>query len=136
MKKKLDSSEEITVKGIKISKKRIVVIAVAVLITIAIGVTLILLLSNKNDGKTIRTSAGRVKIEKSETKKIECEDYDNSLISLKIPKGWKVEVAPFDYIHYSFKLYNPKDTNYMLLFGMKLEGFNKSEAARNWQRTY
>jgi hypothetical protein len=24
----------------------------------------------------------------------------------------------------------------MLLFGMKLEGFNKSEASRNWQRTY
>ncbi len=136
MEKKKESSEETTVKGIKISKKRIVVIAVAVLITIAIGVTLILLLSNKNDGKTIRTSAGRVKIEKSETKKIEYEDYDNSLISLKIPKGWKVEVAPFDYIHYSFKLYNPKDTNYMLLFGMKLEGFNKSEASRNWQRTY
>ena len=44
-----------------------------------------------------------VKIVQSETKKITYEDYNNGLISMKIPTGWKVEVAPVDYIHYSFK---------------------------------
>ena len=127
--------EEISVKGINLTKNKLIIIGVVLLLVI-IGVTLALLLLNDNDKDMIRTTAGKVKIEKSEAKKIEYENYDNSLISLKIPKGWKVEVAPFDYIHYSFKLYNPKDPNYMLLFGMKLEGFNKSEAARNWQRTY
>ena len=39
-----------------------------------------------------------VKIKKAETKQIQYEDFNNGLISLKIPKGWKVEVAPADYI--------------------------------------
>ena len=50
---------------------------------------------------------------------------------MDIPKGWKVVVAPADFIHYSFKVYNPEDPNYMLLFGLKQEGFLKSEKARN-----
>ena len=60
----------------------------------------------------------------------------NDLISLKIPKGWKVEVPLVDYIHYTFKVYNPNNPDYMIIFMMKLEGFNKSEAARNWQKKY
>ena len=71
-----------------------------------------------------------VKIVQSETKKITYEDYNNGLISMKIPTGWKVEVAPVDYIHYSFKLYNPSNKNIMLLFGLKQEGFLKTEKAR------
>lgn len=78
-----------------------------------------------------------VKIVKSDNKKIEYEDYDNGLVSLKIPKGWKVDVAPVDYIHYSFKVYNPENPNYMFLFGLKQEGFLKSELARStYQKLY
>lgn len=71
-----------------------------------------------------------VKITKSETKTIEYEDYDNGLVSLKIPKGWKVEVPKVDYIHYCFKVYNPNNKDYMFSFNIKLEGFLKSEKAR------
>ena len=78
----------------------------------------------------------KVNIKKNETSTIKYEKYDNGLISLQIPKGWKVEVAPLDYIHYSFKVTNPKDPNYMVIFMMKLEGFNKSQAAKDWQQTY
>ena len=77
-----------------------------------------------------------VKIKKSETSKIEYDDYNNGLISLKIPKGWKVDVAPVDYIHYSFKVYNPQNTDYMLLFCLKFEGFLKSEKARSTYEKY
>ncbi len=84
----------------------------------------------------IRTKNGTVKITETAAKKVEYETYDNGLISLSIPKGWKVEVAPLDYIHYSFKMYNPQDSDYRVIFMMKLEGFNKSEAARNWQKKY
>lgn len=69
------------------------------------------------------------KIVKSETSKMTYDDYNNGLVSLKIPKGWQVEVAPADYIHYSFKVYNPQDPDYMFLFGLKQEGFLKSEKA-------
>ena len=86
-----------------------------------IGLVLVILL----------TGCNRVKIKPSETAKMTYEDYNNGLVSLKIPKGWKVEVAPADYIHYSFKVYNPNDLNYMFLFGLKQEGFLKSEKARS-----
>ena len=72
-----------------------------------------------------------VKIVKNEASKVTYEDYDNGLVSMKIPKGWKVEVAPADYIHYSFKVYNPENKDYMILFGLKQEGFLKSEKARS-----
>ena len=78
----------------------------------------------------------KVKIVKSETSKIKYETYNNGLISMQIPKGWKVEVAPSDYIHYNFKVYNPKDTDYIFFFGLKFEGYMKSDAARAWQQTY
>lgn len=77
-----------------------------------------------------------VKIVDSATKKITYDDYDNGLVSLKIPHGWKVEVAPTDYIHYSFKVYNPENKDYMFLFGLKQEGFLKSEKARSTYAKY
>ena len=77
------------------------------------------------------TGCDNVKIVKTEASKIAFEDYNNGLISMKIPKGWKVEVAPADYIHYSFKVYNPTNPDYMILFGLKQEGFLKSEKARS-----
>lgn len=78
----------------------------------------------------------KIKIIKSETSKIEYEDYDNGLIKLKIPKGWKVEIPQVDYVHYSFKVYNPENKNYMFLFSLKLEGFLKSEKARSTYAKY
>ena len=77
-----------------------------------------------------------VKIVKSETSKIQYEKYDNGLVSFQYPKGWKVEVAPADYIHYNFKVYNPSDPDYLFFFALKFEGYMKSETARNWQKTY
>ena len=77
------------------------------------------------------TGCSGVKIVKTEASKVTYENYDNGLVSLKIPKGWKVEVAPVDYIHYSFKVYNPEKPDYMFLFGLKQEGFLKSEKARS-----
>ncbi len=65
---------------------------------------------------------------------VDFETYDNSLVSLEIPKGWQVEVAPADYIHYSFKVFDPANKNRMLLFSLKLEGFLKSQGARDWYR--
>ena len=115
-----------------------IMIAVVVVTGIIIGggIGVVLTVLGSNGSNTIRTNKGTVKISKSETATIEYEDYNNGLISMKIPKGWKVEVAPFDYIHYSFKAYNPSNPNYMVAFMMKLEGFNKSQEAKDWQQRY
>lgn len=84
----------------------------------------------------VNVSTGGVKIVQTESSKITYEDFNNGLVSMKIPKGWKVEVAPTDYIHYSFKVYNPENKDYMFLFGMKQEGFLKTEEARKTYAKY
>ena len=85
---------------------------------------------------TITGCEEKVKIVESETKKIQYDDYNNGLVSFKKPKGWEVVVAPTDYIHYSFKVYNPEKPDYMFLFGLKQEGFLKSEKARSTYAKY
>jgi len=122
-------------------KRFIIILIVVIVLCIGVGSGLGYLLASNSDESSssdeIKLADGKkVSIVKNEASKIEYEKYDNGLVSLNIPKGWKVVVAPFDYIHYSFKVYNPEDPNYMFLFGMKLEGFNKSQAAKNWQKTY
>ena len=83
-----------------------------------------------DDDDDVISSKEKVNIVKSASSAVKYSNYDNGLVSLDIPSGWKVEVAPVDYIHYSFKVYNPKDKDYWFLFGLKQEGFLKSEKAR------
>lgn len=135
--KKQDSKVKTNIQEKMQNEKFIIILSLIVLIALVIGSVLgFVLLSSGDADKTIRTSKGKAKIVKSETSVIEYETFDNDLISLKIPKGWKVEVPSVDYIHYTFKVYNPNNPDYIMIFMMKLEGFNKSEAARNWQKKY
>ena len=119
-----------------ISKKKIIIIASVSALVLLIGITTIVLATKSISIKEILSGEPQVKIEKSENSSIEYEDYDNGLVSLKIPKGWKVEIPNVDYIHYSFKVYNPNNKNYMFLFGLKQEGFLKSEYARSTYAKY
>ena len=86
----------------------------------------------KKDDKDMKEE---VKIRESETKQIKLTKFDNGLFSLNIPEGWKVDVFG-DYIHYTIKVYNPKNPMYQMFFNMKTEGYNKSQAAKKWQQTY
>ena len=76
------------------------------------------------------TKKDEIRIVDSETKNIKYETFDNGLVSFEYPKGWKVEVAPTDYIHYAFKAYDPANPTYMFLFNLKQEGALKTEKAR------
>lgn len=135
--KKQDSKVKTNTQEKMQNKKFIIILSLVVLMALVIGSGIgLILLSSGGADETIRTSKGKAKIVKSEASVIEYETFDNDLISLKIPKGWKVEVPLVDYIHYTFKVYNPNNPDYMMIFMMKLEGFNKSEAARNWQKKY
>lgn len=76
-----------------------------------------------------------VKIVKNEAKDVEFEDFDNGLISIKIPKGWKVDTIG-DYIHYTLKVYNPENPTYQFFLNMKTEGYNKSQDSKNFYQRY
>ena len=123
-------------------KKKIIIIVVSIILAIAliggiVAVAIIQMNGNNNGNETTKTSGGKlfskepkVTITKNEASTVEYDTYDNSLVSFKYPKGWTVEIAPVDYIHYCFKVYNPKNPDYMLFFGLKHEGFLKTEHAR------
>ena len=81
-------------------------------------ISLLLLVSltgcGKNNNNIKLKDGNKVKITYNAAKKVELEEYDNGLVKLLIPKGWKVDVPPVDYIHYSFKVYNPNNKNYLI----------------------
>ena len=119
------------------SKKGLIitVIVIAVLALICAGVFVFLKGSgstNNKDKETIKLAESKEKanIKKNETSTIKYEKFDNGLVSFEYPAGWKVEIAPVDYIHYCFKIYNPQNPTYMLIYGLKQEGALKSEKAR------
>ena len=123
-------------------KKKIIIIVVSIILAVAliggiVAVAIIQMNGNNNGNETTKTSGGKlfskepkVTITKNEASTVEYDTYDNSLVSFKYPKGWTVEIAPVDYIHYCFKVYNPNNPDYMLFFGLKHEGFLKTEHAR------
>ncbi len=78
----------------------------------------------------------KVNIKPSSTKSIQFEEFNNGLVKLLIPKGWKVEIPKVDYIHYNFKVYDPENPDYIFFFALKFEGYMKSSTARNWQRKW
>ena len=115
--------------------KKKILIAIIVIVAIVATVAVIAILQNKDDeeekGTTITLdNKEKVKITKSESSTIKYAKYDNGLVSFEYPEGWKVEVAPADYIHYTFKAYDPENPTYMFMFGLKQEGALKSEKAR------
>ena len=97
-----------------------------------IGVVLIvsLVLTLFGCNSKIKLSNGEAVITKEKEFKVNYTKFDNGLVSLMVPEGWKVDIPPVDYIHYSLKVYNPDDPNYMFIFSLKLEGFLKSAKAR------
>ena len=86
--------------------------------------------SSKGSSKGAKADAEGVKIKATETSDMKYEDFDNGLVSLKIPKGWKVDVPEVGYASYTFKAYDPNNTNCQFLFCLKMTGFLKTEAAR------
>ncbi len=115
------------------NKKYLIIGGIVLLIIIAF-----LFLFNKNrNGKNIFniTNEPKLKIKESETKNITFTDFDNGLVKLKLPEGWKVDVLG-DCIHYTIKVYNPEKPIYQFFFNMKTEGYNKSEDAKRWQQKY
>ena len=125
--------------------KLIIIIAIILLIVIA-GVIYISKRANtNNDNNSNNSSVGdsgiltkkdEVKIVKSETKTIKYTDFDNGLIKMKIPEGWKVDILLNNYVMYTLRVYNPENPLYQFFFSLKTEGYNKSKEAQAFQQKY
>ncbi len=125
------------------NKKTIIVVVAILVAFILIGGVVGILIAKKTGTKTGELNSSlkkekekeEVKITANKTKSIEYETYDNGLVSLQIPKGWKVDVGTgeFDrYMYYTFTAYNPENDEYRLLFSMKTEGYMKTKAMKDW----
>ena len=120
----------------KKKNKIMLIIGVIIIFAIIVGVIAIAPKNDKNSGGNgIVAKKDEVKIVENETKTIKYTDFDNGLIKMKIPEGWKVDVLG-DYIHYTIKAYDPQRPTYQFFFNMKSEGYNKSEEAKSFQKRY
>ena len=93
------------------NKKFIIILIIVIVSTVLIGTCSGILFGSLNNKKetTSKTeieldNGNKVNIVLNDSMKVEYEKYDNGLVSFKYPKGWTVEVAPADYIHYNFKI--------------------------------
>ena len=121
------------------SKKNIKIAVIVIAVIAFVGIVFALDnkdLSIKKEPGVTKVGKEKVKVVKNEANTIQYDTYDNGLVSFEYPKGWKVEIAPSDYIHYSFKVTNPDNPDYMILFSLKLEGFLKSEKAKSTWKYY
>ncbi len=87
--------------------------------------------TNKNKTSGIQLFGPKVNITKNVTKTIQYQNFDNGLVSMKIPRGWVVGVAKTDYIHYTFMAYDPKNPDYKIFFNMKTEGYVKTQKMKS-----
>lgn len=115
---------------VNISKKSLFIICV-ILFTIIISIVLFSRGASKASGMFYNPDKN-IKIVRSKASKIEFEDFNNGDVTLKKPKGWKVDTLG-DYIHYTIKVYDPNNPTYQFFLNMKTEGYNKSEDAKKWQ---
>ena len=109
---------------------------IAIILALVVAVFLILKVVDSLAGTNIVTSPdSKLKIVKNEVDEIVLEDYKTDYFTMKIPKGWKVDVIG-DYIHYTIKAYNPEKPTYQFFFNMKTEGYTKSEDAKAFYQRY
>ena len=126
------------------NRKTIIIVVAIIVSFVLIGGVIGVLIANNSGSQTgglfSSLKKEKVKITENETKAIEFETYDNGLVSMQIPKGWKVDVGTgeFDtYMYYTFTAYNPENDQYRLLFSMKTEGYMKTKAMKDWyQKSY
>lgn len=92
-----------------------------------------------NPGNTTVTTPGNVpvstepavRITPAATSRIAYENYDNGYLKMEIPAGWTLETPRINtFSGYTFKLYNPKNPDYLIQFCLGMSGFMKSEASK------
>lgn len=80
--------------------------------------------TNTNTNKTTTSSKEKINIKAAEYTTIQYETFSNNDISMKIPKGWKVEY--FSGSISGIRAYNPQNDLYNIYYFIEISGFNKS----------
>jgi hypothetical protein len=123
----------------ELMKNKLFIIITSVVIGLLIvGLVLGFLLTKRSDNTIKLKNGQKVAIRLDATKQIEYEEFNNGLLKMEIPKGWKVDIPKkVTFSGYSFKVYNPDDKDYTFTFSLGFSGFLKSEAARKkWSSLY
>lgn len=124
----------------------VIALAITVLSTFVLGAGTGILIANLSgnngdNGQNGTTGGGlfsnepKVEIKDSETKNIQYEKFNNGLVSMQIPKGWKVQTNA-NVLTYTIYAYDPGHTERMIFANLKSEGFNKSKDAQDWWKRY
>lgn len=124
----------------------VIALAITVLSTSVLGAGMGILIANLSgnnggNGQNRTTGGGlfsnepKVEIKDSETKNIQYEKFNNGLVSMQIPKGWKVQTNA-NVLTYTIYAYDPGHTERMIFANLKSEGFNKSKDAQDWWKRY
>ena len=124
----------------------VIALAITVLSTFVLGAGTGILIANFSgnnggNGQNRTTGGGlfsnepKVEIKDSETKNIQYEKFNNGLVSMQIPKGWKVQTNA-NVLTYTIYAYDPGHTERMIFANLKSEGFNKSKDAQDWWKRY
>ncbi len=116
--------------------KKIILSIIAIVVIALVGLGIINSNKKNSDNKLdFSDKNSKFIIKENKTKTIKYTDFDNGLVKMKIPEGWKVDVLG-DYIHYTIKAYDPQRPTYQFFFNMKTEGYNKSQEAKAFQQKY
>ena len=116
--------------------KKIILSIIAIVVIALVGLGIINSNKKNSDNKLdFSDNNSKFIIKENKTKTIKYTDFDNGLVKMKIPEGWKVDVLG-DYIHYKIKAYDPQRPTYQFFFNMKTEGYNKSQEAKSFQQKY
>lgn len=117
---------------------------------IGIGVAAFALLAvvapmlSKNGGSStpssIKLNSGeKVKIVASANKSVEFVDHNTDYVSIKLPKGWKIDEDTTSVAYYVLHVYNEENPDYQIFFNLKTDGYTKNASAKSyygrWTRT-
>ena len=119
------------------SKKPLIIACIIIAAVLIIGAIIAIIIANSGDdngdvrGGGLFSNEPRVEVKASETKNIEYETFDNGLVSMQIPKGWKVETNT-SVLVYCIHAYDPEHPERQIFAMLKSEGFNKSQESKDW----
>lgn len=136
--------QKVTNKSFLKNNRFVCALAITILSTLVLGAGVGVLIANFTQGDNgnhnkatggLFSNEPKVEIKASETKNIQYEKFDNGLVSMQIPKGWKVETNT-NVPTYTIHAYDPNHTERMIFANLKSEGFNKTKDAVDWWNRY
>lgn len=113
----------------KLMKNKIVLVGIIVILLVIIIICIL-----SKDNKNITLFEKKVYITKSSISNIEYETFSNENVSMKIPKGWKVELN--ETTNYGIRVYNPNNEMYQFYSFFAIGYMNKSKESKDFYQKY